>query len=340
MNFASFHFAEPVWLWLAVAGPLLLAWLHRHAARERAKQLARMATPHFIAELTTSHSPARRRFKEILLLLAFLFAGLALARPQWGKIETAHAWLGEDVVFALDCSRSMLASDVAPNRLQHAKFAIRDFVRRHSSGRVGLVGFAGSAFIQCPLTFDYDAFEESLLALDDRTLPIPGTDIGRAIDEAYHAMDKGSRRKLIVLVTDGEDLEKSGVAAAKKLATNGVVIFTIGVGTAGGKEIQFVNESGQTVLEHDAKGNAVQSHLDEPTLREIAQATGGNYYPLGALGEGLTKIGPAIQVLNATGAQRANAAGVERFYLPLVVALTLVVAESLVGTRRKKFSSA
>src|ERR1019366_2868914 len=169
MPFADFHFAEPRWLWLAAVAPLLLALLHRHAADARREQLARMASPHFVQELTASHSPARRRFKNALLLAAFACAGITLARPQWGSVEANNAWLGEDVVFVLDCSRSMLATDVSPSRLQRSKFSILDFVRRQSHGRVGLVAFAGSAFIQCPLTFDYDAFEETLLSVDDTT---------------------------------------------------------------------------------------------------------------------------------------------------------------------------
>ncbi len=335
MNWAGFHFAESRWLWLAVLAPVLLALLHWHAAKLRREQLSRLASPHFVAELTASHSPARRRFKEILLLLVFLFAGMALARPQWGRTEAGNAWLGEDVVFVLDCSLSMTTTDVLPSRMQRAKYAIMDFVQKQSHGRVGLVTFAGSAFIQCPLTFDTAAFEESLLSADEKTMPIPGTDIGRALTEAYHAMDKGSHRKMVVLVTDGEDLEKSGVVAAKRLATNGVVVFTIGVGTPAGKEIQTVNAAGQPDLLRDAKGEVVHSRLDETTLREIAQVTGGSYYPLGARGEGLEKIGPAVQELNATSAQRANAGGVDRFYFPLAAALALIVGESLIGTRRR-----
>ena len=128
MNFADFHFAEPRWLWLAAVAPVLLALLHRHAAHARREQLARMASPHFVEQLTASHSPARRRFKNILLLAAFTLAGLALARPQWGSVATDKAWLGEDVVFCLDCSLSMTTSDVLPSRLQRAKFAMLDFV--------------------------------------------------------------------------------------------------------------------------------------------------------------------------------------------------------------------
>ena len=340
MNFFNFQFAEPRWLWLAAVAPILLVWLHRHAAIARREQLARMASPHFLKELTAGHSPARRRFKDALLVASFVFAGLALARPQWGSVESTSVWVGEDVVFALDCSRSMLATDVLPDRLQRAKFAILDFVQKQSHGRVGLVAFAGSAFIQCPLTFDTAAFEESLLATDEKTMPIPGTDIGRALTEAYHAMDKGSRRKLVVLLTDGEDLEKSGVAAAKSLATNGVVVFTIGVGTPTGKEIATANTAGQMDWVRDGKGEIVRSRLDETTLKEIAQATGGGYYPLGAPGDGLARIRSAIQSMDIAGGPRPPARnGVDHFYLPLAVALVLIIAESLTGTRRKRFPS-
>ena len=340
MNFADFHFAEPRWLWLAAAAPVVLAWLHRHAATARREQLARMASPHFIKELTASHSPMRRSFKNCLLLAAVALAGVALARPQWGSVETGNAWLGEDVVFVLDCSLSMTTSDVLPSRMQRAKFAMLDFVRKRSHGRVGLVAFAGSAFIQCPLTFDVDAFEETLLSVDEKNIPVPGTDIGRALNEAYRAMDKGSHRKLVVLVTDGEDLERSGVAAARSLATNGVVVFTIGVGTPAGKEIQTINAAGQNELVRDAKGEIVRSQLDEKTLRDIAQATGGSYYPLGTLGDGLTKVSSAIHALDsASGLRRAWKNGVDRFHWPIGAMLALLVVESLIGTRRKQPSA-
>jgi Ca-activated chloride channel homolog len=337
MNLANFHFAEPRWLWLAAVAPVLLALLHAHATNARRRQLARMASPHFTAQLTASHSPARRHFKNILLLLALVFAGLALARPQWGSVEAGDAWLGEDVVFVLDCSLSMTTSDVLPDRLQRAKFAMLDFVQKQSHGRVGLVAFAGSAFIQCPLTFDAGAFEETLLSVDEKTIPIPGTDIGRALEEANHAMDQGSRRKLVVLVTDGEDLEKSGIATAKRLATNGVVVFTIGVGTPAGKEIQTVNAAGQPELLHDAKGEIVRSQLDETTLREIAQATGGSYYPLGTLGDGLMKVRSAIHALDtASGLHPSAKNSVDRFQWFIAVMLALLVIESLIGTRRSQ----
>jgi len=341
MNFADFHFAEPRWLWLAAVAPLLLALLYRHAADARRDQLARMASPQFVAQLTASHSPARRQFKQVLMLLAFVFAGLALARPQWGSLENGNAFVGEDVVFVLDCSLSMTTSDVSPNRMQRAKFAMLDFVQKQSHGRVGLVAFAGSAFLQCPLTFDTGAFEETLMSIDEKTIPIPGTDIGRALNEASRAMDKNARRKLVVLVTDGEDLEKSGIAAAKRLATNGVVVFTIGVGTPAGKEVQLRNAAGQMELLRDAKGAVVRSQLDETTLREIAHVTGGNYFPLGQLGDGLMRVRSAMHTLDLAGSPHAaTRRGVDRFYFLLAVLVLLLVLEPLISLRRKNYPAA
>ncbi|MDD5141632.1 MAG: VWA domain-containing protein [Verrucomicrobiales bacterium] len=337
MDFSHPHFEATRWLWLAVVAPLLLAWLHRRAAVKRKQQLAQIASPRFVGELAASHSPARRRIKNFLLLLAFAFAGIALARPQWGELKSSGQWLGEDVVFVLDGSYSMLSTDVRPNRLQRAKLAISNFVRAHGRGRVGLVTFAGGAFLNCPLTLDYDAFENALQAVDEKTIPIPGTDIGRALQEANRAMEKTSRRKLVVLLTDGEDLERGGVATAKTLGTNGVVVFSVGVGSPAGSEIQMLNPAGQMDYVRDAKGEVVRSRLDEKTLAAIAQATGGNYYPLGPLGEGLAKVRSAVETLDRSAElKHSRSRGIDRYYWAVAVMLALLVGESLTGTRRRQ----
>jgi Ca-activated chloride channel family protein len=336
MSIANPHFAEPRWLWLAVLGPIALIALQRYSDWARHRQLSRLAAPEFISDLTRSLSIAKRIFKEVMLILAVAAIGLALARPQWGEqAETSHL-LGQDTVFVVDCSRSMLATDVSPSRLQRAKLAILDYVQRQGRGRAGLVAFAGQAFLQCPLTFDYNAFQEALMALDDKTIPVPGTDIGRALEEGLHSMDKGERQKILVLITDGEDLEKGGVTTAEKLAKQGVTVYTIGVGTPAGSEIQMLNEQGKLELVRDSKGEIVKSHLDEPTLRSIAQATHGGYYPLGPLGEGLAKVRIAIESLDAkSGSSPTRKLGVDRFHVPVAAAVVLLVVESLLGTRRK-----
>jgi Ca-activated chloride channel family protein len=336
MNIAHPHFAEPEWLWLAVLGPVLLIMLQRYSAYARRRQLAKLAAPEMLTELTRSHSPGKRALKDLLLVLAVAGIGVSLARPQWGEQAEVGHLLGQDMVFLLDCSRSMLASDVSPNRLMRAKLAILDYVQRHGRGRVGIVAFAGQAFLQCPLTFDYNAFREALLAMDDKTIPIPGTDIGLALDEGFRAMDPGDRQKALVLITDGEDLEKGGVRVAERLAREGVVVFAVGVGTPAGSEIQMQDEQGRMELVRDAKGEVVRSRLDEATLRQIAQATKGSYFPLGPVGEGLARVRLGLESLNvSSGYSPTRKLGVDRFHLPVAMVLVLLVGESLLSTRRR-----
>jgi Ca-activated chloride channel homolog len=336
MNFTNPHFAEPDWLWLALLGPIALYGLQRCSAVMRQRQLSKVASAELLAGLTGSVSRLRRRAKELLMLIVVAALGLALARPQWGEQTNAGRLLGEDVIFVLDCSRSMLATDVLPNRLQKAKLAIMDYVQTYARGRVGLVAFAGQAFIQCPLTFDYNAFRETLGVLDERTIPVPGTDIGRALDEANRGMQKGDHQKLVVLLTDGEDLQKGGIKTAEALMKQGVVVFTIGVGTPAGTEISYLNEQGQPKIVQDSKGQPVRSRLDEATLRGIAQATRGSYFPLGELGEGLAEVKVALNSLELSqGSTPARKLGVDRFHFPIALALIFLGAESLIGTRRR-----
>lgn len=335
MNFTNPHFAEPRWLWLALLAPLAVVALHRYAAWRRHKQVALFAAPEVLGELLRSHSPARRSFKSVLLVLSVAGMGLALARPQWGETAESSQTLGEDILFILDCSKSMLSADVQPNRLARAKFAIQDFVQRHGRGRVGLVAFAGQAFLQCPLTYDYDAFREALNAIDSSTIPVPGTDIGRALDEANQAMEKNARRKILVLLTDGEDLEKNGIKEAERLAEKHIVVFAVGVGTRKGSSIQVVNDLGVVEILRDPDGQVVQSHLDESTLSSIAQATHGAYHPLGPVGEGLVSVRHEVESsTDAANFSTSRKMGVDRFHLPLALVTLLLVLESLIGTRR------
>lgn len=274
--------------------------------------------------------------KNLLLVVAVAGIGIAMARPQWGETTEVSKALGEDVMFLLDCSKSMLAADVQPSRLSRSKYAILDFVQQHGRGRVGLVAFAGQAFLQCPLTFDYDAFRDALLAIDEQTIPVGGTDIGRALDEAYRAMEKNDRHKILVLITDGEDLEKAGIKTAQALAEKGIVVYTIGVGTAAGSPIKVMNERGMLDYVKDEQGNVVESHLDEATLTAIAQMTHGSYQPLGPLGEGLGRIRRALEGASESNiAARQKKMGMDRFHVFVAAVILLLVVESLLGTRRK-----
>ena len=336
MDFRHPHFAEPGWLWLAFLAPLCVVLLHRYARWARKRQLALFAAPHLLEELLASHSPARRAAKNLLLVVGIMAMGLALARPQWGETTEVSEALGEDILFLLDCSKSMLATDVRPSRLERAKYAILDFVQKHGRGRVGLVAFAGQGFLQCPLTFDYDAFRDALMAVDERTIPVAGTDIGSALDEGFIAMEKNDRRKLMVLITDGEDLEKGGVKTAQTLAEKGIVVYAVGVGTAAGSPIQIMNDRGSLDYIRDPDGKVVVSRLDDATLTAIAQATHGSYHPLGSLGEGLNEVRRIVENSSTTHeSSRLRKLGVDRFHLFVAGAAFLLVLESLIGTRRK-----
>jgi Ca-activated chloride channel family protein len=334
MDFSEAHFDAPTNLWLLPIALIGLAVLFLLSHLARKQQLATFVDRTLLGRLLASHSPARRTIKVALIFFAVVFLVVALARPQWGEQRDTTVAAGEDTVFVLDTSKSMLAADVRPNRLERAKIAIEDYLRRHGHGRVGLVVFAGQAFLQCPLTLDYDAFADTLRSVDVNAVPVPGSDVGRAIDEASRALEKNEGRKIVVLITDGEDLEGRGVRQAEALAKKGVTIFTVGVGTAAGSIIQVPAEtSGQQPL-RDKEGRPVVSRLDENTLRQISEKTGGSYQPLGVIGDGMDKVRAAI---SSDGKKKRDLLirthGIDRYRWPLGVALFVLLVEPLLRTR-------
>jgi len=331
-------FAEPIWLLVGLAALAGLFWLYRRFdARQRAA-LAEFASSHLLAKLTASFSPGRRRVKRALFAAAVALTCVAMARPQLGYHWEEQKQHGIDILFAIDTSKSMLTQDVTPDRLTRAKLAITDLVRKLDGDRVGLIAFAGDAFLQAPLTLDDNAFQESLDAIDTSTIPRGGTDISSAILEAQAALNSESKnRKILVLVTDGEDLEAKGVDAARAAAKDGLTIYTIGVGTPSGGLIPVPGTNGGTDFTKDADGQFVKSHLDENTLQQIAEATGGLYEPLGQQGQGLQAIyDQALAKLPKQDlASRSQRVYDERFQWPLALGLTCLLASLLIGTRRR-----
>ena len=272
-----------------------------------------------------------------MLALALLFA--ALARPQWGFRWEEVTRRGNDIVFAIDTSRSMTTPDVKPNRLARAKLAIDDFVNQLDGDAVGIVAFAGTAFLACPITLDYGAFHETLSAIDTNTVPRGGTNLASAIREAQAALHRrpGSD-KIVILVTDGEDLEGGALAAAQAAKQqDGLKIFTVGVGTANGDLIPIPPEQGGGFVK-DEQGEFVKSRLDEAGLTALAAATGGIYVPLGTQGEGLdylykTVLGPLAKHDLASRRQRLY---IDRFQWPLCASLGLLLLSLTVGSRRRR----
>jgi Ca-activated chloride channel family protein len=333
MDTADFHFEQPRLLAVAIVAGVAMFLALRWAERRRRRGLAGFAAEHLLARLTAGYSAARRLTKDVALSLAVALLVACFAGPRWGVEATTRKGATEDVVFALDVSKSMLVSDMSPTRLARAKAAIANFVRRKGTGNVGLVAFAGQAFLQCPLTRDYDAFFRTLEETDTGSIQVPGTDLGRALEEAELAFYSNRNRKLLIVLTDGEDLEAGGVEMARKLKRKGLVVHAVGVGTASGGTIRVIGASGSLDTLKDKDGEEVVSRLDEKTLGEIAEATGGRFVRLGQAGEGMEALRLAIQA--GTDERGAGRRGIPREEWLIGAALLLLVLESLTSTRRK-----
>jgi len=284
-------FLDPIWLIIGFFAVIAVLLLEMGARRRRQQAVRLFAASHLVQALTASVSPAKRLLKSILLIAAVALIFVALARPHlfFGWREEDRT--GLDLLIAVDCSKSMLTEDVKPSRLERAKLALADFADRLVDNRLGLVAFAGDAFLQCPLTLDHDAFQTAVRELDTDTIPRPGTDLAAAIDQAVLAFkSQPGNTKLLILVTDGEDLEGRVLDSAKAAAQSGLKIYTIGVGTPAGGLIPERDDTGAILYLHDGSGQIVDSKLDETTLRQIANLTGGAYAELGQRGEGLEEI--------------------------------------------------
>jgi Ca-activated chloride channel family protein len=218
----------------------------------------------------------RRRVKAFLSLLAMAFGIVALTQPQWGYHWEEIKRLGVDIIVAIDVSESMLAEDVKPSRLERAKREVFDLIEMLEGDRIGLIVFAGTSFVQCPLTLDYGACKMFLDYIDTDLIPVPGTALADAIRTATASFSKRERKsKALILITDGEDHEGEPIEAAKEAKQEGIKIFPIGVGRKEGVPIPLRGGSGG--FKKDRQGDMVITHLDETTLQKIALETGGSY---------------------------------------------------------------
>lgn len=338
MEDSSLQFAQPIWMLVGLLVCAGIIAVFVRFDRRRESDLAKIIHPRFRQRLTEGFSPWRRNLKRGLWLAAVALLFTAVARPQKGYEWTQVKRKGIDILFAVDTSRSMLAEDLTPNRLERAKMGITDFVERLESDRVGLIPFAGSAFALCPLTLDYDAFRESLDALNTELIPRQGTDLASAIKEAERLFDEaGNNHRILVLLTDGEDLQGSVVDAAKAAAKKGMSIYTVGVGSPDGATIPIRYQNGRNDFVRDEDGNVVRTKLDEGTLRKIAEQTEGLYVPLGRGAEGLNTIYQERLRLvpKSEMDQRMERIPLERFEWPLGAAVVLLLAEFFIGDRRR-----
>jgi Ca-activated chloride channel family protein len=323
-------------LWIVPALALIFVW----AGAQRKRALRAFIDSELIERVKLTASPQHRRWKAALVLCAFALIAMALARPAWNPKPQTVERRGRDVVFVIDVSRSMLAEDLAPNRLKRAKIAVMDLVDRLAGDRVALIAFAGTAVLKCPLTLDYGFFAMMLDGLEPSSVARGGTMIGdairKALDEAYD--DQERKYKDIILITDGEDHDSFPVEAAEEASQRGVRIIAIGLGDERqGRRIPVTDEQGRrTFLTY--RGREVWSRLDAETLRRMVNATpGGRYLNVST---GTIDLGSVYLNLIA-GEEKREIESLtvklyeEKFQIFLGFALLMLVGEMFVGERRR-----
>jgi len=320
-------------LWGAVLLTLFFIW----AVKYKTQILKKFGNLEILEKLMHNYSRGRRNLKMILLVLSYVFFCIALANPQIGTKLEEITREGVDIIVAIDVSESMLAEDIKPNRLEKAKHEVGKLIDLLQGDRIGLIAFAGMAHVQCPLTLDYSAANLFLDIMDTDLIPQPGTAVGSAIKEALKAYNSEDRKhKVLILITDGEDHQSDPVEAAKEAEQEGLIIYTVGIGSPQGVPIPQYSRSGtQSGFKKDRSGSVVTTKLDVLTLQKIAYQTGGKYY-LASSGEAeLDEIYDDIAKLEKKELVSKQFSQYEdRFQIFLVIGLILLLIEIFIPERK------
>lgn len=331
-------FAYPRVIWISLVLVPLLGLFLWGTWRKRQALVRQFVQHKALAQQTLGVSSALQKLRRIILFVAVLFVLLTIAGPQWGFTWEEATQRGRDIIVAIDTSRSMLAHDIQPNRLTRAKLAALDLLQLGKFDRFGLIAFSGSAFLQCPLTFDDEAFRQNVRLLEPGIIPQGGTALSQAIQAAREAFssDTDDNHRILILFTDGEDHETDVPETVQRAAIDRVKIFTVGVGTPGGELLRTSDERGATTYVKDAEGNVVKSRLNEELLKDIAQKTGGLYVPLQGgnamellYQKGLAPLPTSDRTTKLTKRFR------EQFYWPLIAAIVLLILEIFVPEQKR-----
>lgn len=321
------NFEDPKFLWFLLSLPLvmILGWLADRSLRNRLKRYSAIISS-FEGALTWC--PKKSLLKLVLLVVIFVALVISIATPRWGFewVDSAHP--GADIVIAFDVSESMLATDVKPSRLELAKRKVYDFIDGLKGDRVGLVAFAGTAFLHSPLTADYDAVKSYLDYLRTDLIPLQGTAIGKAIKTSQKSLMSStpddSRAKWVIMITDGEDQADNGVGSAKDAWAEGIRIFTLGVGSKDGAPIP----DKQGGFKKDGAGKIVLSKLNTAMLSNIAQVAGGKYATASSVGNDLGRF--YQQELNLAGNTNTTGDKIKKWHNRYQIFLALVLLLSSV----------
>ena len=325
-------FAKYQFLYLLFLVPLIIAGygLMRYMRRKRIRSFG---DEELVKDLMPSYSGPKGWVRVVLFALAFAFFAIGLARPQIGAKLSEHKSKGAEIMVCLDVSNSMLAEDYSPNRLERAKLAISRLADKLQDDRIGLIIFAGTPFVQLPITTDYISAKMFLSSINTSSIPVQGTAVGDAIMLAIKSFSSQSEKsRVIVVISDGENHEDDAEAAAKQAAEMGIKVYTIGVGSSEGQPIPM--DGG---LLKDKDGNIVVTRLDEDTLRKIASVGGGAYIHAGNEEFGLNPIIDDIRRMEDEEFQSVMFEEFDEQYMYFfAIALALFVIEMLIGERKPK----
>ncbi len=326
------NFAHAQYLILLLLVPLFFI-LYAVVVKLRKRRVKAFGDPTLVGQIMPSYSKSKGWVHVTLFAIAFFFFVIGLSRPQIGAKLKEHQSKGVEIMIALDVSNSMLAEDYSPNRLERAKLAISKLVDRLRDDRIGLIVFAGSSYVQLPITTDYVSAKMFLNTISTESVPIQGTAIGDAILTCAKSFSLQSEKsRAIVVITDGENHEDDPIEAAKQAAELGIKVYTIGVGSPEGQPIPM--DGG---LMKDRNGDIVVTRLDEQTLQEVAAAGNGKYVRAGNSEFGLT---PIVDDIKQMDEEEFNSVVFEEFdeqYMYFfAIALIFFVIEMLVGERRSR----
>ena len=326
------YFASPEYFWLLLLVPLIpiVYGIVRALRRRRIKAFG---DEQLVRQLMPSWSGPKGWIRIILFTLAFFCFVIGISRPQMGAKLKEHEAKGAEIMICLDVSNSMLAEDYSPSRLDRAKLAISRVVDKLQGDRIGLIIFAGTSFVQLPITTDYVSAKMFLGSIDTGSVPVQGTAIGDAILTAAKSFSAQSEKsRAIIVITDGENHEDDAVDAARQASELGIKVYTVGVGSLRGQPIPKDGE-----LMKDSEGNIVVTRLDEATLRKIAEVGGGAYVHAGNEEFGLN---PIVDDIKKMEAEKYNSIVFEeydeQFMYFFGAALLLLVIEMLIGERKHK----
>jgi Ca-activated chloride channel family protein len=316
-------------LWWLILLPVI-AGLWYYLDKKLEEKLSQTGNPARIKSLLSHYSAGDRNRNRTLYILSLFFLIIAYANPQVGDEEATVRSKGADVVIALDLSNSMMANDISPNRLERSKKFLSELAGKMAGDRVALIVFAGEAYLQMPFTTDYGALEMYLNSLSTDLLPTQGTAIGQAIIQAFKmpGVLNNAKGKVLLILSDGEDHDSEALANAKKVGKEGMTILTIGVGTKEGSKIPEINDFGTKDFKRDRSGNEVVSRLNEPMLKQLAEAAGGTYHNIQEGKKAQKEILRTIQLSANNAAEERNYRDYKSFFqIPLAIAMVLLLLE-------------